>query len=97
MPKDYHDYTEFSIPKVREEIQKLREKNQQNRENITKFINYIDESIVPVWTTDRGKEQVEELKKFARIEYARYTNYIEHRIDVLEYEELPRLIIVNQA
>lgn len=95
--REYADNLNFSIPGVARTIENLKELNKENEQNGTNFSEYIESSVVPVWTTERGKEQIQELRNFVENEFTDYVKYINEKIQILEEEVLPRLKIIDQA
>ncbi len=93
----YADNLNFSIEGVSRSVSNLRDQNEQNRDNKEKFLDYIETSLVPVWTTDQGKVALNELKAFVEEQFTDYIKYLDTRIDALEYDVVPRLKRINQA
>ena len=93
----YADNLNFSIEGVSRSVSNLREQNEQNKDNKAKFLDYIETSLAPVWTTDQGKVALDELRAFAEEEFENYIKYLDRRIDALEFEVVPRLKKINQA
>ena len=93
----YADNLNFSIEGVSRSVSNLRDQNEQNKQNKEKFLDYIESSLVPVWTTDQGKVAINELKTFVEEKFTDYIQYLDRRIDALEFEVVPRLKKINQA
>ena len=88
------DRLDFSIEGVRKSVENLRSGNEQNQK---KFIDYIDSKLAPEWNTTNGVEAVAELRNFVNTQFQEYIDYLNNRIDAVEYDVVPALENINNA
>jgi len=91
------DRLDFSIEGVKRSVENLRAGNEQNQKNKTAFIEYIDNKLTPEWNTVEGKVAVQELKNFVNTQFQEYIDYLNNRIDAVEYDVIPALENINRA
>ena len=91
------DRLDFSIEGVKKAVENMRTANEQNQKNKTSFIEYIDGQLAPEWNTKEGIVAVEELKKFVNTQFQEYIDYLNNKIDAVEYGVIPALEKINNA
>ena len=91
------DRLDFSIEGVRKSVENLRAGNEQNQKNKTAFIEYIDSKLAPEWNTTNGVEAVADLRNFVNTQFQEYIDYLNNRIDAVEYDVVPALENINRA
>ena len=91
------DRLDFSIEGVRSSVENLRASNEQNQKNKQAFIDYIDSKLAPEWNTVEGRVAVQELKNFVNTQFQDYIDYLNNRIDAVEYDVVPALENINNA
>ena len=91
------DRLDFSIEGVRHSVENLRAGNELNQKNKAAFIEYIDSKLAPEWNTVEGRVAVQELKNFVNTQFQEYIDYLNKRIDAVEYDVVPALENINRA
>ncbi len=91
------DRLDFSIEGVRSSVESLRASNEQNRKNKQAFIDYIDSKLAPEWNTVEGRIAVQDLKNFVNTQFQDYIDYLNNRIDAVEFDVVPALENINNA
>ena len=91
------DRLDFSIDGVRQSVENLRAGNVQNQKNKQAFLDYIDTKLAPEWNTVEGRVAVQELRNFVNTQFQNYIDYLNNRIDAVEYDVVPTLENINRA
>ena len=91
------DRLDFSIDGVRQSVENLRAGNVQNQKNKQAFLDYIDTKLAPEWNTVEGRVAVQELRNFVNTQFQNYIDYLNNRIDAVEYDVVPALENINRA
>ena len=92
-----NDRLDFSIEGVSRSVENMREQNAQNQKNQKAFVEYVESQLAPEWNTAQGRVATAELKKFAETEFQEYIDYLNRRIDAVEYSVIPALNTINNA
>ena len=74
----------FSLADISNSIEKLREENQNNIDNKKNFVDYIETTLEPKWTTQGGQEALKKLYDYINNDYQKYVDYVSERITDLE-------------
>ena len=91
------DRLDFSIDGVKRSVENLRAGNIQNQKNKQAFLDYIDNQLAPEWNTVEGRKAVAELKGFVNSQFQEYIDYLNEKIDAVEYDVVPALENINNA
>lgn len=62
----------------------------------TNYVDYINESLKPNWTTDAGVKSTDELINFAEVDIQSFIIYLDNRIADLEAAK-ERTALINEA
>ena len=92
-----NDRLDFSIEGVKKSVENMRTGNATNEKNKQAFLEYIDGELAPEWNTVQGQQAVNELKNFVNTRFQEYIDYLNGKIDAIEYEVIPALENINNA
>lgn len=92
-----NDRLDFSIEGVKRAVENMRTGNATNEKNKQAFLEYIDGELAPEWNTVQGQQAINELKSFVNTKFQDYIDYLNGKIDAIEYEVIPALENINNA
>lgn len=91
------DRVDYSIEGVKKSVESMRESNAQNKKNKQAFLEYIDGNLAVEWNTKEGQVAVNELRNFVNGRFQEYVDYLDSKIDVVDYDVVPALIKIDNA